>query len=57
VCAVIGTFEGGVRGAAMVHSPMLPAATRGTVSNALIHLTDWCAPLVPTGLEWSWLWL
>eukprot|EP01044_Picomonas_judraskeda_P046581 COSAG03_NODE_26071_length_261_cov_1.277778_1_plen_55_part_00 len=54
---MIGTFEGGVRGAAMVHSPMLPAATRGTVSNALIHLTDWCAPLVPTGLEWSWLWL
>jgi len=25
----------------MVHSPLLPAATRGTVSNALIHLTDW----------------
>ena len=42
---MIGTFEGGVRGAAMVHSPLLPAATRGSVSNALIHLTDWCVML------------
>ena len=39
--AKFGTFEGGVRGAAMVHSPLLPAATHGTISNALIHLTDW----------------
>jgi arylsulfatase A-like enzyme len=41
--AKFGTFEGGVRGAAMVHSPLLPSATRGTVSRALIHLTDWHA--------------
>ena len=36
-------FEGGVRGAAMIHSPLLPSATRGTVSDCLIHLTDWYA--------------
>ena len=41
--AKFGTFEGGVRGAAMIHSPLLPESTRGTVSNCLIHLTDWHA--------------
>ena len=25
----------------MIHSPLLPATTRGTVSNCLIHVSDW----------------
>lgn len=34
-------FEGGVRGTAVVHSPMLPDKVRGTRSKALLHITDW----------------
>lgn len=36
-------FEGGVRTATFVHSPLLPAAVRGTTSHALAHCSDWWA--------------
>ena len=36
-------FEGGVRVAAFVNSPLLPANVRGTTSNVLLHISDWYA--------------
>jgi hypothetical protein len=36
-------FEGGIRPAAFVTSPLLPRAVRGTVRNAMGHETDWYA--------------
>ena len=36
-------FEGGVRSVAFVHSPLLPAATRGTLVDGLVHICDWYA--------------
>ena len=35
------TFEGGVRSAAFIHSPLLPAARRGRIYSGLLHLSDW----------------
>ena len=47
-----GYFEGGVRVASFVHSPLLPAAVRGTVLDATISVADWWATLVTlAGLE------
>ena len=34
-------FDGGCRGSAFVHSPLLPAELRGTRSRSLLHITDW----------------
>lgn len=34
-------FEGGCRGAAFVHSPLLPEELRGTRTQSLMHITDW----------------
>jgi arylsulfatase A-like enzyme len=39
-------WEGGVRVPGFVHSPMLPASVRGTVSQELYHVTDWLPTLV-----------
>eukprot|EP01065_Artemidia_motanka_P022262 TRINITY_DN2647_c0_g3_i1.p1 TRINITY_DN2647_c0_g3~~TRINITY_DN2647_c0_g3_i1.p1 ORF type:complete len:557 (+),score=189.37 TRINITY_DN2647_c0_g3_i1:53-1723(+) len=36
-------FEGGVRTTAFVHSPLLPAAVRGTRSQSIFHVSDWYA--------------
>jgi hypothetical protein len=38
-------FEGGVRAVAFVHSPLLPAAVRGTRREGLIHIADWYGTL------------
>lgn len=40
-------WEGGVRGAAMIWSPLIPAAPR--VSNELMHITDWLPTLYAAG--------
>ena len=40
------TFEGGVRSIAFVSGAGLAAAVRGTVTHALIHVTDWLPTLV-----------
>ncbi|XP_068248787.1 arylsulfatase B-like [Palaemon carinicauda] len=40
-------WEGGTRVPAFVHSPLLP--NKGTVSNKLIHVTDWFATSVGLG--------
>ncbi|XP_064082519.1 arylsulfatase B-like [Macrobrachium nipponense] len=37
-------LEGGTRGPAFIHSPLLP--NRGTVSNQLFHVTDWYRTVV-----------
>ena len=39
-------WEGGVRVPGFVHSPLLPAAVRGTTSDGLFHVTDWLPTLV-----------
>lgn len=39
-------WEGGTRVPAFVHSPLLPAAVRGTTSLELYHVTDWLPTLV-----------
>ena len=44
--AKFSVFEGGMRTAAVVHSPLLPAATTHTTSDALIHLSDWYATIL-----------
>merc|ERR1739840_74920 len=38
-------WEGGTRGAAFVHSPLLQN-TAGTVSNQLVHISDWYSTLI-----------
>lgn len=40
-------FEGGVRAHAFIHSPLLPAAARGSNYGHLMHMSDW----LPTLLE------
>ena len=45
-------FEGGVRAASFVASPLLPAAVRGTRSDGLFHISDWWATFASlAGLE------
>ena len=39
-------WEGGTRVAGFVHSPLLPKSVQGTVSNALMHVTDWLPTIV-----------
>eukprot|EP01065_Artemidia_motanka_P012589 TRINITY_DN1693_c6_g1_i1.p1 TRINITY_DN1693_c6_g1~~TRINITY_DN1693_c6_g1_i1.p1 ORF type:complete len:545 (+),score=138.71 TRINITY_DN1693_c6_g1_i1:100-1734(+) len=39
-------WEGGTRVAGFVHSPLLPEAVQGTVSNELYHITDWLPTIV-----------
>lgn len=34
-------WDGGVRVAGFIHSPLLPAKVKGTVSHELYHVTDW----------------
>ena len=36
-------FEGGIRPAAFVHSPLLPAAAHGTAYGGMLHEVDWYA--------------
>ena len=36
-------FEGGIRAASFVHSPLLPAHTAGSVLKGLVSLADWYA--------------
>lgn len=36
-------FEGGVRSAAFVHSPLLPQSARGSVRDGIVALADWWA--------------
>ena len=38
-------FEGGIRPAAFVTSPLLPVTARGTTYSGLLHETDWFATL------------
>merc|ERR1712192_389668 len=38
-------WEGGTRGPAFVHSPLLPKTARGTTNEGLIHITDWMPTL------------
>jgi len=38
-------WEGGTRGAAFVHSPLLQEASKGTTNEGLIHVTDWMPTL------------
>ena len=48
-------FNGGVRGNAFIHSPLIPLAARGSVFRGLAHLTDWLPTLmhVATNATWS----
>jgi arylsulfatase A-like enzyme len=39
-------WEGGTRVAGFIHSAMLPASMKGTVSNVLMHVTDWLPTIV-----------
>ena len=39
-------WEGGTRVAGFIHSAMLPASVRGTVSNVMMHVTDWLPTIV-----------
>ena len=39
-------YEGGVRVAGWVHSPLLPEALVGTTQDALFHITDWLPTLI-----------
>jgi hypothetical protein len=38
-------FEGGVRAASFVHSPLLPSHTAGTVLSGLVSIADWFATI------------
>eukprot|EP00040_Diaphanoeca_grandis_P003956 m.26502 g.26502 ORF g.26502 m.26502 type:complete len:512 (+) comp15428_c0_seq1:208-1743(+) len=38
-------FEGGVRSASFIYSPLIPVARRGTVHNGLFHSVDWLPTL------------
>ena len=42
-------FEGGIRSASFIHSPLLPDKVRGTISHAFIHVSDWF-PTIISGL-------
>ena len=49
-------FEGGVRVASFVHSPLLPAAARGTVADGLVAIADFYATfarLASGGSSWE----
>jgi hypothetical protein len=47
-----GYFEGGVRVASFVHSPLLPAAVVGSTLDVTISVADWWATFVSlSGLE------
>tara|TARA_B110000208_G_scaffold60322_1_gene78553 strand:- start:267 stop:2114 length:1848 start_codon:yes stop_codon:yes gene_type:complete len=39
-------FEGGIRPAAFVHSPLLPPAVAGTTYRGIVHEVDWYATLI-----------
>merc|ERR1719253_885482 len=43
--AKFSTFQGGLRTAAVVHSPLLPSGTAGTENDALIYVSDWYATI------------
>ncbi|XP_072050879.1 arylsulfatase B-like [Amphiura filiformis] len=43
-------FEGGVRAAGFIHTPLFPKSLRGTVNNGLIHVSDWF-PTIIQGLS------
>ncbi|XP_072050880.1 arylsulfatase B-like [Amphiura filiformis] len=43
-------FEGGVRAAGFIHTPLFPKSLRGTVHNGLIHISDWF-PTIIQGLS------
>lgn len=42
-------FEGGTRVDAVIYSDLLPATSRGSTYNGLMHVTDW----FPTIMEWA----
>ena len=39
-------WEGGIRAAGFVHSPLLPDHIKGTVNHQLMHVSDWYRTLV-----------
>ena len=39
--AKFSVFQGGVRTAALVHSPLLPSGLAGTATDKLFYVTDW----------------
>ena len=49
-------YEGGVRVAGFVHSPLLPDKVRGTTLHEVVHVTDWVPTIVAaTGMGVRWL--
>ena len=34
-------FEGGIRAASFIHSPLLPKSVKGTRNSVLMHISDW----------------
>ena len=48
-------YEGGVRVAGFVHSPLLPDKVRGTTLHEIVHVTDWVPTIVAaTGKVARW---
>ncbi|XP_033124090.1 arylsulfatase I-like [Anneissia japonica] len=46
-------FEGGIRAIGFVHSPLLNDDVRGSVSNELIHVSDWLPTIVEGIAGWN----
>ena len=47
-------FEGGVRAAAFLWGPMLPAAVQGTTYTGMLHLADWLPTLMHVATDGKW---
>jgi len=44
-------FDGGIKVPAFIHSPLLPASSRGITYNNLMHATDWLPTLIEGVLD------